>query len=47
MEFYSTYSVDTGSFEVVDSQTFIANLNQSIDWDQELVSSEKKKNDKI
>lgn len=36
--FTRTYSVDTGTFEVVDSHTFIADLDKSIAWDQELVS---------
>ncbi|KAI9474288.1 MAG: Metallo-dependent phosphatase-like protein [Benjaminiella poitrasii] len=32
---FRTYTVDTGTFEVVDSQTFIADLDKSIEWDQE------------
>ncbi|KAL7321705.1 hypothetical protein PS15m_001446 [Mucor circinelloides] len=33
---FRTYTVDTGTFEVVDSHTFIADLNKSIAWDQKL-----------
>ncbi|GAA5814946.1 hypothetical protein MFLAVUS_008449 [Mucor flavus] len=33
---FRSYSVDTGTFEVTDSHTFIADLNQSIIWDKEL-----------
>ncbi|KAI7877878.1 Metallo-dependent phosphatase-like protein [Mucor mucedo] len=33
---FRSYSVDTGSFEVIDSHTFIADLNRSILWDLEL-----------
>ncbi|KAI8387260.1 Metallo-dependent phosphatase-like protein [Blakeslea trispora] len=32
---FRTYTVDTGTFEVVDSHTYIADLNQSTDWEHE------------
>ncbi|CEP15672.1 hypothetical protein [Parasitella parasitica] len=33
---FRTYTVDTGTFEVVDSDTFIAELDKSTAWDQAL-----------
>jgi hypothetical protein len=39
----STYSVDTGNFEVVDTHTFIADLNKSIKWDHPMVKISRKR----